>query len=281
MQRSISARNLFFGTAAALLPAVCAAGLYGNDTLADARPIMADGTAYVDQMTSVNTNAWFTFRMEPGHSYSIDVWNPYGKRGAVGNRCIIGGVFELDGTPIPTTGRVSDSPAPQPDAGSIKAGRETLIASGIARSASVHVSETGAPPASPTKCMLRVANTTLVSPRWSVNGYDDLIAISHVAASFATVGLDPVSGYVLYFNEAGALVGSDAFSLASNASVQIVKPNGVAIGGATRGGIRIVHDGSPEALVAHQLWHNPVTNAYIQYPFHPLAQSYARGGMAQ
>jgi len=279
MKNSIQKRIALVGIASALLSGTCWAGLYGNDTAATARPILADGTTYTDQMTATNTDAWFVFRADPNQSYSIEVWNPYGKRQVNGNRCTdITGVYESDGTTLITTiNRYKDHPAPQLDLGLVQGGRETFINLGIARPVTIHVYETGAAPATPTDCAARVVTTTLASARWSVNGYQDIIAISNVASIDA--GSPSISGSVLYFDEAGTLVGSDPFTLAANASVQIVKPNGVLIGGANRGGIRIVHDGAPGAILAHQLWYNPVTNAYIQYPFVPLVHSYGRGGI--
>lgn len=265
--------------AGTMLSGICSAGLYGNDTAATARPIVADGTTYVDQLTPTSDSAWFVFRVEPYQSYSIEVWSPYGKRQTTGNECVnFGGVFESDGTTsIATTTRWFDTPATAPEGGSIQSGRETFIASGSARPVTFRVYENGgAPPPAPHDCAVRVITTTLASARWSVNGYSDFIALSNVASSRTIAA---VQGSILYFDEAGTLVGSDPFALANNGSVQIVKPNGVAIGGATRGGIRIVFDGPPGAILAHQLWYNPVTNAYIQYPFVRLVHSYARGGI--
>jgi hypothetical protein len=267
---------------ASLLPVVCLAGEYGNETAASARPILADGTTYIDQMMPTSIDAWFVFRLEPNQSYSIDVTNPYGQQvasGAPNNLCYLSGLFEADGTtPIPTTDRSSDPPAPQVEFGSKQGGRVTFIATGIPREATFHITENGGPPPSPVGCAIRVVPTTLASMRWSVNGYNDLIAISNIQGTYDAGGKpSTLSGSILFFNEAGTLVGSNPFTLASNASVQIVKPTGVAIGGAIRGGIRIVHNGAPGALLAQQLWYNPVTNAYIQYPFYPLVHAYARG----
>jgi hypothetical protein len=119
--------------------------------------------------------------------------------------------------------------------------------------------------------------TTLVAPRWSVNGYDAFFALTNTI--FSGEGFSSVTGKILYYNEVGALVGSDSFSLASNASTQIVKPNGVAIGGAVRGGVRIIHNGAPGAILAHQTLFSPGTGQFIQYPVVPLAHAYSRGGI--
>lgn len=257
---------------------VCSAGLYGNDTAATARPIMADGMTYIDQMTPVNFNAWFVFRIDPNQSYAVEVWNPYGKQMTVGNRCIINAVWEADGT-TPVAGatiRDLDLPAPSISGTTTQGARQTFIASGSARPILLQVTENGGPPATTHDCAIRVVTTTLVSARWSVNGYSDFIAISN-ASSATTSG--EFNGTIIYFDDNGVKVGSENFTLLADASIQIVKPNGVPIGGATRGGIRIVHEGAPGAVVAHQLWYNPVTNAYIQYPFFPLVHSYARGGI--
>lgn len=269
------------GVVSALLPGICGAGLYGNNTAATARPIMADGTAYIDQMTLTNVNAWFVFRMEPDQSYSVEVWNPYGAQFADGNLCYAPAVTEADGTTL-VNGiggfaiRSFDHPAPMVENGVIQGSRVALIASGSARRATVHIGQNGDGPATPTDCAIRVVTTTLASPRWSVNGYSDFIAVSNTST---TQPAHPIHGAILYFDESGAKVGSDPFTLASNGSIQLIKPNGVAIGGALKGGIRIVHDGAPGTIIAHQLWFNPVTNAYIQYPFVPLVHSYGRGGM--
>ena len=277
MKSCIQKRIALVGIAGALLSGTCWAGLYGNDTAATARPIMADGMTYIDQMTPVNSNAWFVFRIDPNQSYSIEVWNPYGKQLTVGNRCVLLGVFEADGTTaIATASRIFDLPAPLMDVGGTQGARNTFIASGSARPVTFHVAENGGPPATTHDCTIRVVTTTLASARWSVNGYSDYIAVSNVSSS-STAGT--INGSILYFNEAGTQVGSDAFALNPDASVQIVKPNGVAIGGALRGGIRIVHDGAPGAILAHQLWFNSVINQFVQYPFVPLVHSYGRGGI--
>ena len=220
------------------------------------------------------------FRIDANQSYAIDVWNPYGRYFAPGNNCIVNAVTEVDGTTnIATSNRKYDLPAPQvehePPFFSPQGSRNTFIATGTSRAVKVWVAESNVL-AQNHYCLVRVATTTLASARWSVNGYNDYIAVSNVSSA-STGGT--ISGSILYFSEAGALVGSDPFSLGPDASVQIVKQNGVAIGGATRGGIRIVHDGAPGAILAHQLWFNPLTNAYIQYPFAPLTHSYGRGGI--
>ncbi len=272
------------GVVSALLPGICGAGLYGNNTAATARPIMADGTAYIDQMTLTNVNAWFVFRMDPDQSYSVEVWNPYGPQDADGNLCVGSAVYEADGTTL-VNGiggqalRSNDLPAPMVGLGVLQGSRWALIASGSARRATVQIGENGEGPATPTDCAIRVVTTTLASPRWSVNGYSDFIAVSNTSTTVHAGSGVAIHGAILYFDESGAKVGSDPFTLAPNGSIQIVKSNGVAIGGALKGGIRIVHDGAPGTIIAHQLWYNPVTNAYIQYPFVPLVHSYGRGGI--
>lgn len=277
MKSCIQKRIALVGIAGALLSGTCWAGLYGNDTAATARPIMADGMTYIDQMTSGNANAWFVFRIDPNQSYSIEVWNPYGAQQTVGNRCVLVGVFEADGTTgIATVSRIFDLPAPMMDVGGVQGARNTFVAAGSARPVTFRVSENAGPPATAHDCAIRVVTTTLVSARWSVNGYSDFIAVSNVSSA-STGGT--INGSILYFDESGTQVGSDPFALSHDGSVQIVKPNGVAIGGAMKGGIRIVHQGAPGAIIAHQLWFNPVTNAYIQYPFVPLVHSYGRGGI--
>lgn len=264
-----------------LLPSICAAGgLYGNDTAATARPILADGMSNLEQLTPAAPNAWFVFRIDANQSYAIDVWNPYGRYFAPGNNCVVANVTEVDGTTnIATSNRKYDLPAPQvehePAFFPPQGGRNTFIASGASRAVKVLVTESNVL-AQNHYCLVRVVTTTLASARWSVNGYSDFIAVSNVSSA-STGGT--ISGKILYFSDAGALVGFDAFSLGPDASVQFAKPNGVAIGGALKGGIRIVHDGAPGAIIAHQLWFNPVTNAYIQYPFVPLVHSYGRGGI--
>ncbi len=271
-------RIAFAAIAGTLVSGICSAGLYGNDTAATARPIFADGTTYIDHLTPTNLEAWFVFRAEPNQSYAVEVWSPNGKRESTDNECTnAAGMYESDGTtPITTTHRWFDTPSIQPENADLQSGRETFISSGGARPVTLRVYDNAFPPTGPHDCAVRVMLTTLASARWSVNGYSDFIAISNVASSQTSGG---VQGSILYFDESGSLIGSDPFTLAAGASVQIVKANGVAIGGATRGGIRIVHNGAPGSIVAHQLWYNPVTNAYIQYPFFPLVHSYARGGI--
>ena len=41
----------------------CEAGLYGNDTAATARPIIADGVTYTDDLTPTSASAWVIFRI--------------------------------------------------------------------------------------------------------------------------------------------------------------------------------------------------------------------------
>ena len=238
---------------------------------------MADGTTYDDAMTPTSTVAWFVFRVDPNQSYSIEVWSPFGKFGDIGNAVYLAGPFEFDGTTlIATASRPLDFPSPQVEPGLTQGERHTFINSGSARRLAVEVHWTSGAPSATVYFAIRIVTTTLASTRWSVNGYSDFIALSNVAS---TDGVSSITGSILYFNEAGTLVGSDPFSLGPDASVQIVKPNGVAIGGALKGGIRVVHDGAPGAILAHQLWFNPVTNAYIQYPFVPLVHSYGRGAI--
>ncbi len=109
------------------------------------------------------------------------------------------------------------------------------------------------------------------------NPFGGQTAIGNLCVADAPFEADGTT--VLFFDEAGNLAGSDAFILAAHGSVQVVKPNGVAIGGAVKGGVRIAHDGAPGTIIAHQLLNNPVTNAYVEYPFLPLVHSYGRGGI--
>ncbi len=263
----------------AVLPSIASAAAYGNETAATGRPIMADGTTYIDQMTPTSTVSWFVFRLEPNQSYSIEVSNPFGKFGDFQNAVGFVLLFEADGTTlIPTTTRSFDFPAPQVDAGITQGGRVTLVnEAASARRVALKAQQNGAAPGTPRDFAVRVVPTTLVAPRWSVNGYDAFFALTNTI--FSREGTSPVTGKILYYNEAGALVGADSFSLASNASAQIVKPNGVAIGGAVRGGVRIVHNGAPGAILAHQTLFSPGTGQFIQYPVVPLVHAYGRGGI--
>ena len=263
----------------AVLPSIASAAAYGNETAATGRPIMADGTTYIDQMTPTSTVSWFVFRLEPNQSYSIEVSNPFGKFGDFQNAVGVVTLFEADGTTlIPTTTRSFDFPAPQVDAGITQGGRLTLVnEAASARRVALKAQQNGGAPSTPRDFAVRVVPTTLVAPRWSVNGYDAFFALTNTIVSGE--GFLSVTGKILYYNEAGALVGSDSFSLASNASAQIVKPNGVAIGGAVRGGVRIVHNGAPGAILAHQTLFSPGTGQFIQYPVVPLVHAYGRGGI--
>lgn len=265
--------------ATAVLPSIASAAAYGNETAATGRPIMADGTTYIDQMTPTSTVSWFVFRLEPNQSYSIEVSNPFGKLGDYQNAVGFVTLFEADGTTlISTTTRNFDFPAPQADFGATQGGRLTLVnEASSARRVALKAQQNGSAPSTPRDFAVRVVPTTLVAPRWSVNGYDAFFALTNTI--FSSEGFSSVTGKILYYNEAGALVGSDSFSLASNASAQIVKPNGVAIGGAVRGGVRIIHNGAPGAILAHQTLFSPGTGQFIQYPVVPLVHAYSRGGI--
>ena len=265
--------------ASAVLPSIASAAAYGNETAATGRPIMADGTTYIDQMTPTSTVSWFVFRLEPNQSYSIEVSNPFGKFGDFQNAVGFVTLFEADGTTVvSTTGRFFDFPATQVDAGITQGTRITLVnEASSARRVALKAQQNGGAPSTPRDFAVRVVPTTLVAPRWSVNGYDAFFALTNTI--FSGEGFSSVTGKILYYNEAGTLVGSDSFSLASNASAQIVKPNGVAIGGAVRGGVRIIHNGAPGAILAHQTLFSPGTGQFIQYPVVPLAHAYSRGGI--
>jgi hypothetical protein len=268
-----------FAAASAVLPSIASAAAYGNETAATGRPIMADGTTYIDQMTPTSTVSWFVFRLEPNQSYSIEVSNPFGKFGDIQNAVGFVTLFEADGTTfVPTTTRSFDFPASQADAGATQGGRITLVnEASSARRVALKAQQNGGPPSTPRDFAVRVVPTTLIAPRWSVNGYDAFFALTNTI--FSGEGFSSVTGKILYYNEAGTLVRSDSFSLASNASTQIVKPNGVAIGGAVRGGVRIIHKGAPGAILAHQTLFSPGTGQFIQYPVVPLAHAYSRGGI--
>jgi hypothetical protein len=253
------------------------AAQYGNTTAASGRPILADGTTYTDQMTPTSTVSWFVFRVDPNQSYSIEVWSPYGTLNSSGNGVAFITLFESDGTTvIPVSSRPFDFPAPQVDSGFQQGDRLTFINSGGARRVALHVQKNGSPPAVAVDFALRIVPTTLAAARWSVNGYNDYFALSNVAS---TDGFSSINGSILYFSEAGALVGSDPFTLAHDGSVQIVHLSGAAIGGAIRGGVRIVHNGAPGAILAHQTLFSPGTGQFIQYPFQMLVHSYGRGGI--
>lgn len=277
MNLGICKRLIMAGVAGILLSGLCHAAQYGNITAGTGRPIMADGTTYTDQMTPTSTVSWFVFRVDPNQSYSIELWSPYGKFGDIGNAVSFAGLYESDGTTAISTGaRYFDFPSPQVDGGNTQGDRETFINTGVARRVALHVQKNGGAPAAPVDFALRIVTTTLASARWSVNGYNDYFALSNIAS---TDGLSSINGTVIYYNEAGAQVGTDNFTLAHDASTQIVKLNGVAIGGAVRGGVRIVHDGAPGAILAHQTLFSPGTGQFIQYPFVPLVHSYGRGGI--
>ncbi len=263
---------------AAMLCATSEAAQYGNDSAANARPILADGTAYTDQLAPMSTDAWFTFRVDPQQSYAIDVWMPYGRASDGNNAVGIWALLESDGvSAIATTDRSLDFPAPQLESGFSQGERRTFVNTAAARRLVLRVLNPTASPTVAHSFAVRVVPTTMAAARWSVNGYSDIFALSNVAASDAFSS--HVSGTIVYFDEAGSVVGSDNFTLPPNGSVQIIKPNGVALGGATRGGVRIVHDGAPGAILAQQTWFNPVTGQFVHYPFTTLVHAYSRGSL--
>jgi hypothetical protein len=261
------------------LPTVAVGALYGNDTAANARPLMADGTAYVDQISPTSLDAWFTFRVDPYQSYSIEQWSPYGQFSDTDNARYFFELWETDlSTIIGTADRSLDFPSPQLEIGFPHRGdRRTFMTIGTSRRLVLRITwlDSSAPSA-PRDFTLRIVPTTLAAARWSVNGYNDFFALSNISSGDDS---SAIQGQLLYFDESGNQVGHDWFTLGPNASTQIVKPNGVPIGGAIRGGVRIVHDGAPGALLAHQTWFNPVTGQFVVYPFTPLVHAYSRGGM--
>jgi len=278
MHRRSSKYWILAGLTGIFLSGVGHAAQFGNTTASTGRPIMADGTTYTDQITPTSTVSWFVFRIDPNQSYSIEVWSPFGKFGDIETSVAFIALFESDGTTfVAATNRDFDYPSPQVDVALTRGGRLTFVNNGGTRRVALHVQKNGPAPSAPFDFAVRVVPTTMAAARWSVNGYNDFFALSNVASTNGSGGT--ISGKILYFNEAGAQVGSDPFTLAADASVQIVKLNGAAIGGAVRGGVRIVHDGAPGAILAHQTLFSPGTGQFIQYPFATMVHSYARGGI--
>ena len=133
MNQSLVKLVAIAATAIALQSHTASAAIFGNDTSGTARPVVADGTVYTDGMTPTSTLSWFTFRVEPNQSYSIELWSPFGAFGD-GQNAVVLSVFEADATTlVATVGRSFDNPSPQVDAGISQGDRQTFISTGAQR----------------------------------------------------------------------------------------------------------------------------------------------------
>jgi hypothetical protein len=87
---------------------------------------------------------------------------------------------------------------------------------------------------------VRLIETTLFAPRWSINGY-------HAFADVRNTCDCPVTGEVTLLDQSGAAVTSLPFSLAGGGSVQLAVPAGLPV---LFGSALLAHDGPPGALAA-------------------------------
>ncbi len=233
-----------------------------NNINANARHLVPDGSSEDDFIDNVNTQAWFSFPIYFEHTYAIEAYVPFNYNNQ-SDTSLDMAVFETDGT----TGVFStDERGNQPnlDETGFRGGQRRHL-DNFSTDRFVHLSVQACcgntPPAAGIEFHIRVVDLTQTAARWTTNGYTMLIALNNSSRQTAT-------GYVDYYNEAGAFLTFDFYSLAVDGSVQISHAANVTIGGVLFGGIRVIPtSGAPGTITAHEYNFNTVVGNYLQFPF--------------
>jgi subtilisin-like proprotein convertase family protein len=204
---------------------------------ASAGTLVPDGRAVRGTLT-VNGDAYRT-TLVAARSYSVDVEAPFdGEATVAGGPAPQLSVTRADGTPLSTAPAVRTACAPAL-ASSAPQSRLTFTPSSADVAGgplSIHVDD---PVSSGYAYRIRLAETTMYAPRWSINGYQAFISIQNT-------GPCPVLGQVVLLDSSGATVTTLPFSLAGQAATQIlIPPQPVLFGSA-----RLLHDGAPGSITA-------------------------------
>ena len=106
---------------------------------------------------------------------------------------------------------------------------------------------------------VRLTETTMFCPRWSVNGYTALISLQDTSDC-------PVSGKVLLLDSSGVPLTTMPFSLLPGGAVQLAVPSGLP---AVFGSAILTHDGPPEAIAGGIYMAQPsgAAGANFRWPF--------------
>lgn len=234
-----------------------------NTTAANARHLVPDGGWLQDSIDNVNTEAWFSIPIYFEHTYSIEAYVPFAENGAAVTSLDIG-VFEANGTTDITPANDEFGAQPNLDEEGIEGGdRRTLNNFSTDRFVRIVIRACcgNTPPAAGISFHLRVTDLTQTAARWTTNGYQMLIAINNSSRQ-------PVTGFVDYFNSAGAFIDLDTFNLPADGSAQFSHAANVAIGGVFFGGVRVIPtSGAPGAITAHEYNFNPAVGNYLSFPF--------------
>ncbi len=240
-----------------------------NTTNASARHFVPDGSHEIDFIDSTNAQAWFSIPVYFEHTYAIEVYVPFNYDANLGITSLpitslAIAMFENDGTTNITPSTDEFAYQPNVDEQGFAGGdRITFSNFGSDRFVRVVVQACcgNTPPAGGIDFHIRVVDLTQTAARWTTNGYLMLIALNNSSRQTAT-------GYVDYYNEAGAFLSFDSYSIAADGSVQISHAANVMIGGALFGGIRVIPtSGAPGTITAHEYNFNTVVGNYLQFPF--------------
>lgn len=108
---------------------------------------------------------------------------------------------------------------------------------------------------------VRIAETTLFCPRWSINGYSAFVVMQNTSDCF-------VSGEVILSGQSGFPVAALPLDLSPDEAAAIEIPTGLP---AQFGSARLVHDGSPGALTAGIYMVNAgAAGANFRWPFQEI-----------
>lgn len=190
-------------------------GPLNNDTAANARVLIPDGTSISDAQ-GATAGAWFVAKVESGKSFVLETIDPYGD---LSGNCVNTTVYDSDGTTTPPAdAEVEDAENIAPamnvsDDGERKAIRPD-IGGAATRTFYFKVTQCVTSDA----FQIRLRESTVYS-RWTVNSYNMFTALQNTTAT-------DVQMQIIYYSDAGvAVTFNSGIVVPAYGAVQITRPS--------------------------------------------------------
>lgn len=265
----MKAKVILFLSAILSLPALV---LASNGTAATASQTRPDGSAVTENFTTAGApTAWFAAPLTAGHSYVAEVEAPFNGAGSLpggASPTLSLGVFRTDGTTVvastdisacaPATGSSGDRQTFTPSAADTAAGAIKIrVTNGVAPDYSFRV---------------RLYETGLSCPRWSINGYLSFVNLQNTSDCAVNLSL------ILYRSD-GSVASTTPVVLNANGATQISVSAGMA-GGVLFGSAAVFHNGAKGAITGgiYQVQPGTASGANFLWPFSEIRSSGSTSG---
>lgn len=257
-------------------------GAVDNSTIGSSYVLVADGMVLNDSIPptvggpdNLGTPQWFIFRAIANHSYVVDLttfraWTfndvPQVKATFFST---INGSSEVA---LPG-GTVNDVTGSDPAGGFVYSGppikRYAVTPATTTLVAFEVESDLNYQTASPQSFGVRLLDTTLVSARWTTNGYNAFVALHNSSESSSPI-------VVTYYDEAGAVLGTDTTTLAGHGSVQFLKTASDPTFGGRKGAVEVACRCAPGNITGQVYSVNVGNASLLQFPL-VENRTYGRG----